>query len=680
MRELWKLLARSGAFLTSAAVVIGCSVAPVAHQSTTSVPTPGPAPSTAPAIRGLVHGGQWPVKGAQVYLLAASAGGYGQQSTSLISGTNANGINTWNFAPTDGNGNFTIANGTWGCTPGQEVYLYSVGGDSVDQPPTINNANLNAAAGLMALLGECGASNSLSAVTGFIKINEITTVAAAYALSGFATDPTKISGPATGQGYLGLQNAVKNAAMLADINTGDVPANLPSNVTVPTAMIYTLADILADCVNAQTNLAGNCPKLMSDETFGSSVPTDTAWAAINMAKQPGANVSDLYGNMLGNQVFQPIINTGTPTDFAIGIGFSGGGLAAPTAIAIDASGNAWVTDTPTGHNGGVVILGPQGNVVTQTNPYTCGDTLTAPTAIALAPSSQTPETAWVISSSAAAVNGIPYGGGSCTSVSPEGSGAPATWTHVASIAASDKLYVVDQGLLAVESFVLGSGSSASGSSSWSGPFNNPDAVALDGAGNVWVADETGGLGSANLYAINSTGTYIAASGTGFGTSPNTMAVGAGQSLWVADQGSDKVYPFSTVVTPTSATATVGTPFSDPAAGVGLPLAVVVDGVGNTFVANENGADIAAFSADGMTALSPNGTAPHAAPFGGYSGNGIVMPSDTSIPTGIAVDPSGDVWLSVQGGTSPVVEFIGMGAPTVTPLADAVVGNKIATRP
>jgi hypothetical protein len=132
----------------------------------------------------------------------------------------------------------------------------------------------------MALLGECGASNSLPTVHADVEINEVTTVAAAYALAGFATDATDISSPASGLGYLGIQNAVKNAALLADINIGDIPQSEPSGVTVPSAMIYTIADILAACVNGQNSLSGNCPTLMADETYNSTVPSDTASAAI----------------------------------------------------------------------------------------------------------------------------------------------------------------------------------------------------------------------------------------------------------------------------------------------------------------------------------------------------------------------------------------------------------------
>jgi hypothetical protein len=39
-----------------------------------------------------------------------------------------------------------------------------------------------------------------------------------------------------------------------------------------------------------------------------------------------------------------------------------------------------------------------------------------------------------------------------------------------------------------------------------------------------------------------------------------------------------------------------------------------------------------------------------------------------------------VWVTQQNAGSPVVEFIGIAAPTITPLADAVVNNTIATKP
>ncbi len=681
MRFSWRPIACSAVIFASAFLMIGCSVAPVANQSTMNpVQTPTPTPSTV-TLGGVIHGGQNPLNNAQVYLLAARQTGYGQQSRSLITGGLTGGINNWDYVTTS-NGIFTIPGGTYSCNQGEQVYLYAKGGDA--------GFGTNSDIGLMAVLGVCGATNNFPNLytTSGIQMNEVTTVAAAYALAGFAADATDISSPNTSLALTGIANAALNAASLADLGSGLPPANTASGGVVPQEMINTVANILAACINTQTPSTGGCNTLVQNATSNGTgtgtPPGDTATAAINIAHYPGANVGALFGAITSTPpfLFSPQL-TSAPTDFAIGIGYSGGGLTAPTAIAIDVSGNAWVADTPGGGAGGVIVLGPQGTILSGTG-YTCSSDPGTPSAIALGPSTSTPETAWVLSSTAKTVTGIPYGGGSCTAVtSPEAPTGtyPTGWNVPLSIAASDNLFVLDQGQNNLDSFTLGNSSSATWAAHWQGIFADPNAIALDGAGDTWVTDRSTGVGSTvDIYAINSTGNYVALSSAPFGASTETMAVGANQSLWVADQGSDKVFPFSTVVTANSATATTGTPFADPTGGIGLPLAVAVDGVGNAWTVNGSGADIAAFRADGTAALSPNGTAPNTAPYGGYSGNGIVMPQSTSIPTGVAVDPSGDVWLSVQSGTSPVVEFIGMAAPTVTPLADAAAGNKIATRP
>ena len=698
MRISWKFTALSAAVLASTSLITGCSVTPVAQS--TSNPLQPTTPAAAPAFHGVVKGGQWRIKGAQIYLLAASRiaspvspdTGYGDRSTSLIStsaNTDTNPMDptfNWHYVLTDSNGMFTIPDGTWSCNSGDQVYLYSLSGATIDAN------SQNTAAGQIALLGECGASNSLPIVQGTIQMNEITTVAAAYALAGFAKDATHISSPDfPSQGYLGIENAVKNAALLADINTGDIPQSPPPGVVLPSAMIYTLADILANCTNTENSASAGCTLLMGDETYNTVPPTDTASAAINMAKQPGANVADIYSNMLSNQVWSGYIQNGPPTDFAIGIGYYGGGLTAPTAIAVDADGNAWMTDTPNGGTtGAVIILGPQGAALSPystTNGYTCNPDINSPSAIALGPSIAIPQTAWVLSTSGKTVTGVPNGGGTCTVVkSPEDSTDPTGWSIPLSLAAANSgLYVLDQGQNDLDQFDLSNGSGASASQHWQGIFINPDVVALDSTGDIWVADSTSLGNTANLYAINSTGQYTALAGAPFGPNPDAMVVGANQSLWVADQGADKAFPFSTSVTINSASAAEGTPFADPTGGIGDPLAVAVDGIGNAWVLNLTGADIAQLSADGTTALSPDPNANST--YGGYSGNGIFMPS-CSAPTGLAVDPSGNVWVSVGIGICdplstavlPVVEFIGMGAPTVTPIADAVSNNKIAKLP
>ena len=261
--------------------------------------------------------------------------------------------------------------------------------------------------------------------------------------------------------------------------------------------------------------------------------------------------------------------------------------------------------------------------------YTCGSALGLPVAIALGPSTLTPETAWVVSAFTRTVMVFPTEEAPARrSSSPEDHTDLNGWSQPISIAAGNDLYVVDQGLNDVDEFSLGSNSSATWTANWQGIFINPDVVALDGAGDIWVADESTIDTTANIYALNSTSNYVALSNAPLGTSQDYMAVGANQSLWVADSGNDDAIPFATSVTINSASATAGTPFTDPTGGIGNPDAIAVDGVGNAWVLNAGGAVIAAFSADGTTALSPDGTAANTAPFGGYSGNGIMMPSSS----------------------------------------------------
>ena len=165
-------------------ILTGCSL----------TPTAAPAPDTGPAITGQVHGGQQAISGAQVYLFAANAGvftpntnGYGNASLSLLKSTGSN-VTLDNtvadatygdyYVTTDANGAFSIT-GDYTCTPSNElVYLVGLGGDA---SPGIPNPQI----ALMAALGPC---NTLTSST-FIDVNELTTVAAVYALAPYMTGP-----------------------------------------------------------------------------------------------------------------------------------------------------------------------------------------------------------------------------------------------------------------------------------------------------------------------------------------------------------------------------------------------------------------------------------------------------------------------------------------------------------
>ena len=154
-----------------------------------------------------------------------------------------------------------------------------------------------------------------------------------------------------------------------------------------------------------------------------------------------------------------------------------------------------------------------------------------------------------------------------------------------------------------------------------------------------------------------------------------MAVGLNRSVWVTDVGNNSAYLFSTDFTGATPTASLATTIQNTSGGINNPGPIVIDGAGTAWVVDGGGANIAAISSSG-TALSPDAVA--MGTNGGYSGNQALANGGT--PTGIAVDPSGNVWVTQQNAGSPVVEFIGIAAPTITPLADAVVNNTIATKP
>ena len=284
--------------------------------------------SAKPAVTlaGRVHGGQQPVSGAQVYLYAAGTGGYGTPARSMLQGSG--------FVTTDANGDFSIT-GDYNCQNGDQVYLLSTGGN-----PGLSAGTNNAAIALMSALGPCSALSS----TTFVTVNEVSTVVAAYALAGFMTSPTGLSSSGTTLAKVGVTNAFLNAANLANTTSGAVNTATPSgNGSVPAAEINTLADILAACVNSD-GTGSACSTLFTATTSsGSAAPTNTAQAILNIAHNPGINVGALYN--LGTPIspFQPTLAS-APHDWSVAVTFTGGGLTSQLTgdLNVDGLGNVWV--------------------------------------------------------------------------------------------------------------------------------------------------------------------------------------------------------------------------------------------------------------------------------------------------------------------------------------------------
>jgi len=242
-------------------------------------------------------------------VLQVNSSAYGNASVSLLSSDNpADSIG--HYVLSGEFGGFSIA-GHYTCTAGHQVYVYARGGNSGDD-------GANSAIGLMALLGACPESGNFDTAAPFVFVNEVTTVAAAYAMAGMANDATHVVSPDA------LPLEIADAAGLANIATGAAYSALPSRpeTQAPQTKIHTLANILSACINSSAPTSISCTALFSNaRSNGTSgaAPDDTATAAINIARHPHANIAALFG--LQPRLAAPFLPAlaSAPEDFELSI-------------------------------------------------------------------------------------------------------------------------------------------------------------------------------------------------------------------------------------------------------------------------------------------------------------------------------------------------------------------------
>jgi streptogramin lyase len=584
-----------------------------------------------PALQGVVRGGQQPVVGATITLYAAGASGYGSTASSLLTSSVASGTG----------GGFSIT-GFYTCpSASTQVYLVATGGN-----PGLGPGTDNTSLALMAGLGSCG---NLTSAT-HVVINELTTVAAAYALAPFMATNSGAPGASLGTSTTnaqGLTNAFATASNLVDTGRGATPgASLPTGVTVPTVELNTLADILAQCVNSDGSAAsGECPYLFTAATpSGGNGPTNTIDAIVDIAQNPVNNVNTLYTSVTGLAPFQPTLGS-VPNDWTVAINYSAGGVNGPVSLAVDSSSNLWVVNSAGNSltefsNRGVVLSGSSG--------YTGGG-LTSPRFVAVDPSanvwvSNTNNSISKFSSGGAAVSGV---------LGYTGSGLNSPQTII--VLTGNNIMVADNGANTLSKFTASNGLPYSGSPFTSGGLNDPFGLAVSPANNVWVSNSN-----------NSLSEVVGGSGVGVGTSPYTggglnsplgVAIDHSGNIWVANHGDASLSEFNSSGTPIST--------SSGYTGGGLvdPAQIAVDGLGHVWVTNPSGNCLSEFSSGG-SAISGSS---------GYTGGGL------SSPGGLGIDSSGNVWVP-NSSTNEVTEIVGAAAPVVTPLITAVKNSQLGLRP
>jgi hypothetical protein len=256
-------------------------------------------------ISGLVQSGtgsEYRLADAQVTLYAASSGA----PTPLGSAT------------TDGRGYFSIfASGDLDTL----YYLTAAAGGDV---------------ALVALLGKGAADN--------IVVNELTTVAAAYAMAQFAAG-TGIQGPEQA-----LRIAVGMADNLVRTNTGApspvLQASPNGDETIALRSVRALGNLLAACVRQVPNATQTLLALTTPS--GGGAPADTFQALVSLARNPANNVAGIYQQAQLADVYTPALQE--PPDawtLAVKVNDSGNDdymFGGPANIVFDANGYAWITN------------------------------------------------------------------------------------------------------------------------------------------------------------------------------------------------------------------------------------------------------------------------------------------------------------------------------------------------
>jgi len=263
------------------------------------------------SVCGTVSSGNLPVDGATVQLYAAGKTGYGAGAQALST--------TPATVTTNSGGSFGLTLPTCPTAPGDQLYLLATGGST-------SGGSSESGIALMVALGTCSKLASVTTVT----INEVTTIASAYALSGFATPNGSGAGIVVGApapsasctlaqignstcNYNGLVNAFRTVNNLVNISSG-TPLTVTefydgSDPNNPTGWSSSYGDTQAPYSNcAASPTAANCL------SFNNPVPSDDPRTGLpfSAASYQGLNTSlvpfqrlNTLGNVLASCVEQP---------------------------------------------------------------------------------------------------------------------------------------------------------------------------------------------------------------------------------------------------------------------------------------------------------------------------------------------------------------------------------------
>ncbi|HEV2578011.1 MAG TPA: hypothetical protein VGU25_12445 [Acidobacteriaceae bacterium] len=663
-------------------------------------------------IQGGVHGGNFPVVGAQIYLFAAGQGGYNTSATSLItsgkSGVSCSSpvVSNACYVTTDANGNFAVGP-DYTCTVGQQVYMVAVAGNpgltgstttatfatnsstitvasvtgisigstasgtgvsgtvTAVNGTTVTLSNKTTAAGTnvsvkfsvyntgavqMAALGQCPASGTMASQVPYLVINEVTTVAFAYSVSGFATNAYNVSSDASGE--TAIAAAFANANNIVTLANGLANATIPGNANsiAPQQKINELANILSTCVNTQpvspTQASTQCTQLFAAATTsGGTKATDEANAIFNIAHNQAQNVATIWNLGGSTGPFGPVGSQ--PTDWTMPVIYksvistpstSSPIVSGPYNMAFDASGNAWIGDRVNG----VVEIGALGAVTTYSNSK-YGFKMVKGVAV-----SPQDGSIWISDFGNSDVYVMGSAGAHLATITTHLTGnGPVLTAFALNPAGGNYLaYEVTETTTGIASYDAGTYASVhfANNTNYTN-VSNPGWLAADNTGSVWFpSTNTTYIGGLTVNNNNGTVRY-GVSEPNMGATYQTVAEAEG----AAADGLGNIWAPSGAGLYAVNTGTLTGAYAN--GGMNNPSKTFVDGSNVVWVASAGANTVSALNVSTGNWLATNGFSTDAP-----GGTGCAV---------IGVDPAGNVWSG--NSDQSVTELLGLGTPTASPM-------------